>query len=249
MAREQLVMRAAGHAWDTRAVTPQVNGRERSRDPQAQAGHASELRTRRRDAAPREIRRPQRDPDSVRTAASVPSRRTWAASRRPDVQRASSPGGAGDRDHRGARLGGDPDPALARVGGDVVADQFHADRGLAQDEPGHAEPPPQGLGQGRGDLPLRPAGRAAPDVLVVHEELDEVDPLVHARQPRTTDSRGGPLRMALIRPSNGFPLGQPALHPPGVPGERADHDARPRVRPAFPQHQVGGQIEGGPAVA
>src|SRR5580693_5862691 len=93
------------------------------------------------------------------------------------------PGGAGDRYYRGAGLGRDPDPALARVGGDVVADQFHSDRGLAQDEPGHSQPPPQGLRQFRGDLPLRPARAAAPDVLVMHEELDEVGPLIHARQP------------------------------------------------------------------
>ena len=93
------------------------------------------------------------------------------------------PGGAGDRHYRGAGLGRDPDPALARVGGDVVADQFHSDRGLAQDDPGHSQPPPQGLRQRRGDLPLRPARAAAPDVLVMDEELHEVGPLIHTRHP------------------------------------------------------------------
>ena len=60
--------------------------------------------------------------------------------------------------------------------------EFHPDRGLAQHEPGHAEPPPERFGQRGRDLALWPVRAAPADVLVMHEELDQVGPLVHAGQ-------------------------------------------------------------------
>src|SRR5215471_3071201 len=78
---------------------------------------------------------------------------------------------AGDRDHRRARLGGDPHLLVAGAGRPVVTDQLDPDRRPAEDEPGGPEPLPQRVGHARPDLAGLPAVRPTPDVFVVDEIL------------------------------------------------------------------------------
>jgi metallophosphoesterase (TIGR03767 family) len=156
---------------------------------------------------------------------------------------------AGDGDHGGAGLGGDPDPLRAGIRGwPVVPDQFDADGRLAQQKPRHAEPLPQHLVQVRADCPLLPARCAAPYVLVVHEVLHHVGPLVHARYREEGQPRR-PVPDGFHQPGIGRPRAERALHAPGVSGQRAAHDARSRIRPVLPQHQVRGEVAGGPSLA
>src|SRR5262249_60430810 len=87
---------------------------------------------------------------------------------------------AGDRDHRRARLGGDPHLLVAGAGRPVIADQLDPDRRLAEDEPGGPEPLPQRVGHARTDLAGLPAVRAAPDVLGMDGVLPPRPALGHA---------------------------------------------------------------------
>jgi len=67
--------------------------------------------------------------------------------------------------------------------------QLDPHRCFAEHQPGAAQPLPQHLGQPGIEVTRLPAVRAPPDILVMDEVLDQVEPLIHARQPEHRAAR------------------------------------------------------------
>src|SRR5262249_36524054 len=99
----------------------------------------------------------------------------------------------------------------------------------------------------RADIAWLPAVSPAPDVLVMDEVLHRVEALIQAGDAE--DRQPGWAVADLVHQ---LPVGgaddQHAPHPLVVAGQRAAHQARRRVGPAPPEHEVSGQIQGLPAL-
>ena len=137
---------------------------------------------------------------------------------------------------------------LAWTGGQIVPDELDADGSAAEKDPAHPEPLPQRVGQAILDAArLPPVGRA-PDVLVVHEVLHQVGPLVHTMDSEERQC-GRPIADLRHQVRERGAGGQRLGDPPCVARERPAQDARGRVGAAFPQHKMSGQVPGLPALA
>ncbi len=97
--------------------------------------------------------------------------------------------------------------------------------------------------------PRLPPRCGATHILVVHEEFDVVQ---RARRPRAGGTSDQPWRAAAQSVHQLGEVGAaPASSAPCAvqPDKRTDDDAQHRVRPAFAQHEVRGQVAGVPALA
>src|SRR5215831_18573669 len=155
---------------------------------------------------------------------------------------------AGYRDHRRPGPCRHSHLPLAAAVSQVVPSQFHPNRRAAEQQLARRQPLPERVGQPSGHLAGLPPVRPAPYVLVMDEELHQVEPFLHAREPVDRQRRrpgADQLHQVRERGAAGQHLGYPA----GVARQRPAHQPGRRVRPAFPHHQVRGQVHGAPALA
>ena len=140
-------------------------------------------------------------------------------------------------------------PGLGHQRGAVGSVQHETGRATARQE----LRPAQRLAQSRFLCTVEGAGlpgrRGASHVFVMDEELHRVDQLVHCGDPGRGPQRGTVADGVHQRgPRLGGDLALHLLRPPGEQGE-GDQDAGCSVGPAFPDHEVGGQVTSGPLSA
>ncbi len=196
----------------------------------------------------RRLRTASCSPGARRRRSALPSNWTSAALVRPIVHSVSSAGSpvtvtTGVRALAVILTRPFPFADVAASGGPgrIGAGQLDPDRRLAQHEPGQPQPAPQHVAETRAELARFPVRLRPAHVLVVHEVLHQVEPLVGTGQPEDREARrAAPDQLDQLR--EGRPAGQARLHVPGVAGQRAARDAwrpRPACVPAAPGGRPG----------